>query len=263
MAFVGFAAAVGAILYVTLALGPTLPDVDTLPLAEVVGSKGQAAVPFATVPPFVTRAFVAAEDPAFLDDGDIHAGSVLRLLSARLRDPTARLQDAGTLTLRLAGRLLAGNDHRAWPRLTGAVREVMLIVQLGSQLTRDQRLCAYLNEVPLGPALRGVADAATEYFHKPPTDLTVAEAATLAVAAHGPAHLPPASTSDAARAQRRLVVDRLLAAGVISAEQRDRAERELGTVSIADGGTSPRESPTPRAPRPPAPRRRSGESRRN
>jgi len=241
--FVAFIVAAGAVLYVTLALGPTLPDVEPLVTSDVVGSMGQPPVPLAAVPAVVTRAFLVAGDRPLVADSGVHAGPVLRLFATHLVDPSARPQ-GGSLAQSLARTLLAEHDSKPWPRVPGAVRETMLVVQLESGLTAGQTLCAYLNNVRLGPGARGVADASTVYFHRPLADLTVAEVATLAAAADR-AGSSPTSTTETAREQRRLVVERLLAAGVITTEQRDHAEGEIGAVSVADGGLA---SP----PRPPA-----------
>lgn len=219
------ALAAGFALYITLSLGPTLPDVEPLASDTLVGPRGQPVVPFAAIPPVVSRAFLVADDPSYLEHRGLHTGTIVRMFATRLYDPSAGPRRETALVEQLAKVLLAAHDQHPWPRFSGALREVMLTVQLENGLDRDQLLGAYLNNIPFGLGVRGVVAASKEYFRKPLAELTVSEAATLAAMPHLPASLvtgPPGGS----REHRVQILDGLLAAGVITAAQHDVATRD-------------------------------------
>ena len=231
----GVTVAAGLVLYITLSLGPTLPDVEPLVSDSLVGPRGQPVVPFTAIPTVVSRAFLVADDSSYLEHRGIHTGTVVRMFATRLYDPSASPRGSTALVEQLAKVLLAANDQHPWPRFSGALREVMLTVQLETGLDKDQLLGAYLNNIPFGLGVRGVVAASKEYFHKPLAELTVAEAATLAAMPHVPAALAPGAPG-ASREHRRQILDGLLAAGVITAEQHDVATRDGGDAAQAQKG---------------------------
>ena len=64
--------------------------------------------------------------------------------------------------------------------LTRKIYEVLLAFKLEHQLTKDQILEIYLNQIYLGNRAYGFAAASEAYFGKPLQDITIAEAAMLA-----------------------------------------------------------------------------------
>jgi penicillin-binding protein 1A len=203
------------------------------------GAKGAPVVALSAAPPVLTRAFVVADDPTYLEHQGLHTGSVLRMFATKLYDPAASLHGGASLTQQLARVLLADHDQHPWPRFSGALREVMLTVQLDNGLSKDQILAAYLNSIPFAPGVRGVVDASTHYFHKPLTALTVTDVTRLAALPHHPPDLSPASPK-VADERRRRILDALLAAGAITSAQHAVAEREGGNGSLADGSAPAR-----------------------
>ena len=60
------------------------------------------------------------------------------------------------------------------------IQEVILSLRLEQQLTKDEILYLYLNQIYLGDGAYGIAAAAQVYFSKDVEDLTLPEAAVLA-----------------------------------------------------------------------------------
>ena len=86
-------------------------------------------------------------------------------------------------------------------------------------LSKDRILELYLNEIYLGGGTYGVAAAALNYFNKSLDELDVGEAAFLAALPKAPNNYNPERNPEAARARRDWVIDRMVEAGFITAEQ--------------------------------------------
>jgi membrane peptidoglycan carboxypeptidase len=130
---------------------------DSVPLVE--NSVAYPVVPVAELPPAVANAFVAAVDPEFYDSGDS--------LITRRYTVIASGADSGWRTWVMA--------HKA-----------------EATYTRTEILNRYLNRADYGNGAVGLVAAARTYFHKPAAQLTVAEAALLAVQLHPERPVPKA-----------------------------------------------------------------------
>ena len=157
----------------------------------------------------VAQALVATEDRRFESHGGVDWLAVVRAAWSNLvHDRT--VSGASTLTMQLARAV------RPHPRtLRGKFLEAALAVRIERSLTKDQILEEYLNRVEFGPNLRGVAAASRAYFDKPPKALSLGEAALLAGLVRGPTYYDLEKHPDAAAARRKIVLERMVAAGVV------------------------------------------------
>jgi membrane carboxypeptidase/penicillin-binding protein len=101
--------------------------------------------------------------------------------------------------------------------------EVLLALKIESQLSKDQILEIYMNQIYLGQRAHGFAAASEIYFGKPLQDITVAEAAMLAGLPKAPSAYNPIANPKRATIRQRYIIDRMLENGFITAEQRDAA----------------------------------------
>ena len=127
-----------------------------------------------------------------------------------------------TLTMQVA-RLLEPRPQRS---LTAKLRQIIRAVELEWSLSKDEILSLYLSLAPYGGNLEGVRAASLTYFGKEPRRLTLGEAAMLVGLPQSPEQRRPDRSSDAARHARARVLDRLAAAGMVSAEEIARAKAE-------------------------------------
>ena len=95
-----------------------------------------------------------------------------------------------------------------------------------AHLTKEQILYLYLNNIYLGHHAYGVQAAAENYFHKDVENLTLAESALLAVLPKAPSANSPFRNPKKAKERRTYVLNRMLADGMITQEERDAAEAE-------------------------------------
>ncbi|MHA6492403.1 peptidoglycan glycosyltransferase PbpC [Pseudomonas borbori] len=114
----------------------------------------------------------------------VSGGSTLSMQVARLLDPHARSYG-------------------------GKLKQLWRTLQLEFHLSKTEILGIYLNRAPFGGTLQGVAAASWAYLGKPPSQLTRAEAALLAVLPQAPSRLRPDRHPERAQAARDKVLQRL------------------------------------------------------
>ncbi len=179
-------------------------------------------VPVSAIPDIVKQAFISAEDQNFA----IHTGfDPIAILRAGITDVMQygsgrRPIGASTITQQVAKNMLLSNETS----ISRKVREIILAVRIEQSLSKDRILELYLNEIYLGLQAYGVASAAQAYFNKSLAELTLPEAAFLAVLPKAPNNYNPFRFPDAARVRRDWVIDRMADDKVISRAQATEAK---------------------------------------
>ncbi len=175
-------------------------------------------VALADLPSYVPEAFLAIEDRRFYEHGGIDRAAIIRALWANIAAGRT-VQGGSTITQQLARNLFLT------PRQTlrRKIQEMVLASRIEQLLTKDQILELYLNRVFLGDRAYGIDAAARRFFGKPASELTLAEAAMLAGLPKAPSRSAPTENMQAARARQRIVLDAMVEAGFITAEQRTQA----------------------------------------
>ena len=172
------------------------------------------------------RADAGAVDPRFVDmliayeDGRFrsHPGvDPLALIRAAWQVATnGRIVSGGsTLTMQLA-RLLSGRSERTVGAKLLQIRDA---IRLDAAFDKSELIALYLTLAPYGGNLEGVRAASLAYFRHEPRKLTLAEAALLVALPQSPEARRPDRDTRAATAARDRVLDRLVGAGVIEADE--------------------------------------------
>jgi len=136
-------------------------------------------VSLASLPDYVPKAFVAAEDVRFHHHFGVDPIGMARALFADLR-ARGITQGGSTIDQQIVkSRFLS--QERTWKR---KFIEIVLAVLLDARMSKDEILEVYLNDVYLGhnsgkPVL-GIDEASRLYLDKLPTELRLDEAAMLA-----------------------------------------------------------------------------------
>ncbi len=175
----------------------------------------------ADIPDYVPQAFLAIEDRRFYEHEGVDRMAVLRAVLANLRAGET-VQGGSTISQQLARNLFLT------PRQTvnRKLREMVLASRIERRLTKDEILELYLNRVYLGDQAYGVDAAARRFFGKPAAELTLAEAAMLAGLPKAPSRSAPTESLERATERQHVVLDAMVDAGFITAEQRDEARAQ-------------------------------------
>ncbi len=174
-------------------------------------------VPVKSMPPLVIHAFLAAEDKNFYTHPGVDPLSMLRagVSDVMHMGSGRRPVGASTITQQVAKNFLLNNQVS----LERKVREALIAIRMEQVLSKDRILELYLNEIYLGGGAYGVAAAALNYFNKSLDELTPEEAALLGGLPKAPNNYNPARYPDAAKERRDYVLDRMIDAGFLTAEQ--------------------------------------------
>ena len=172
-------------------------------------------VPFDQIPQSVKDATIAIEDQNFYNEPAFDIKGILRALFVDIT--THSFAEGGsTITQQLARTAFLTLDQT----VSRKIREFILAVKLNEYYSKDQILALYLNEVPYGPNISGVGEAAQDYFGVPVSQLNIAQSAVLAALPQAPTYYSPYGTHVSELLQRqRLVLQQMYAIGKITKAQ--------------------------------------------
>jgi penicillin-binding protein 1A len=106
------------------------------------------------------------------------------------------------------------------------LKEFFLAIKLEHNLSKNEILEMYLNQVYFGKGAYGIQQATKIYFSKNVQELTLSESAMLAGLIRSPSYYSPIKNYDRAIKRRNLVLKRMLQLGYISKEEYDQAISE-------------------------------------
>ena len=230
-----------------LALDLSLPDTSNLSAATAVrpqtltlksmddsiffqsGPATRNALKIKDIPKQLQEAFLATEDRRFYEHHGVDFQGIGRAIATNILS-RGLAEGGSTLTQQLA-RISFLDQERSFVR---KIREARLAQKIESQLSKDEILERYLNQVYLGSGAYGVGDAAEIYFSKPVQDLSLTQMATLAGLPAAPSLYSPLIDPKSAKARRDEVLDRMVRSGNITqaeAAQAKQADLELKASS--------------------------------
>jgi len=197
------------------------------------GARYGARVTLAQLPPYVPRAFLAAEDRRFYQHGPVDLRAIAR---AARRDVAAGrpAEGASTLSQQLARTLFLKPEHS----LKRKVQEAFLASRLEDMLGKDEVLELYLNRTFFGAAAYGLDAAARTYFGEPASALSLSQAATLAALPNAPSRLALTNDLPAAWARGRRILASMRQENWITAADQARALADPPVLSPAREGES-------------------------
>ncbi len=185
------------------------------------GEERRSVARIEDVPLVMKQAILAAEDDRFFE----HSGvDLLGIARAALANVAAggKSQGASTITMQLARNFFLSNERS----YTRKIYEILLALKIETQLSKEQILEIYLNQIFLGQRAYGFASAAQIYYGKPLAKVTAAEAAMLAGLPKAPSAYNPVVNPKRARIRQQYVLGRMRSLGSLTEEQYQAAMKE-------------------------------------
>ena len=183
-------------------------------------------VKLAQIPQRMIQAVIAIEDRRFYEHPGLDPIGIAGAALSNLRGDRGYLSGGSTITQQFLKNTMLTRDKTP----TRKAQEAMLSLVLESRLSKDEILELYLNDVDLGQrgsyTIRGVAEAARLFFGKDVSNVTLAEAATIAGVIQAPSRHSPFRNPENAKERRNVVLGAMADAGFISADAATRAARE-------------------------------------
>ncbi|WP_116387071.1 penicillin-binding protein 1A [Cupriavidus taiwanensis] len=219
--------------YALLVAAPNLPSLDTItdyrpkiPLRiytadnVLIGEFGEERrnfVPIAEIPDVMKKAVLAIEDDRFYEHGGVDFVGVMRAGLANLRGGLS--QGASTITMQVARNFFLSSEKT----YTRKIYEMLLAYKIEANLSKDQILELYMNQIYLGQRAYGFDSAARVYFGKSVRDVTPAEAAMLAGLPKAPSAYNPVVNPRRAKVRQEYILQRMRDLRYITPEQYEEA----------------------------------------
>jgi penicillin-binding protein 1A len=201
---------------------PVLLDGDGRPFATLSPAQHRL-VPLDSLPEYVPRAFIAVEDRRFYHHHGVDWRRVVGAAIADLRAGGAE-EGASTITMQLARNLFPDRIPGSARTLTRKLLEARVALAIEDRFSKREILELYLNNIYFGDGDYGIDAAARDYFGRPATRLTLAQAAALAALPRAPSYYDPRTHPSRARARRNLVLSLMAHQGVLDSVAAGRAE---------------------------------------
>ena len=227
---------------------PNLPALDTITdyrpkmplriftadnvLIGEFGEERRTLVHFKDIPDVMKKAVLSIEDDRFYEHSGI---DYLGIMRAAFRNATGGArQGASTITQQVARNFFLSSEQT----FKRKAYEAMLAWKIEKNLSKDQILELYMNQIYLGQRAFGFQSAAQIYFGKNLSEITVAEAAMLAGLPKAPSAYNPVVNPTRAKTRQQYILVRMHQLGYISDAQFAQAKVEplkIKTDSAAFG----------------------------
>lgn len=205
---------------------------------EVLGTfchEKRYVIPLEAMSRYLPMSFLAAEDDAFYTHMGVDPMAILRAAINNFRRGHTG-EGGSTITQQLIKQLLLTSEKS----YTRKMKEAMLAYRLEKNLTKNEILTIYLNQIFLGEHAYGVEAAARVYFGKHASDITLAESAVIAGLPKAPSKYNPFRAPEAAKERQMYVLGRLRDLKWITQEEYAQASTEpLVYWSMPDGMGGP------------------------
>lgn len=177
------------------------------------GEERRRPAKISEVPLVMQQAILAAEDDRFYEHGGIDLIGVARAMVSNVTAGGIQ-QGASTITMQVARNFFLTRDKT----LTRKLYEVLLAFKIEANLSKDEILELYINQIFLGQRAYGFQSAALVYFGKPLRDINAAEAAMLAGLPKAPSAFNPIVNPSRAKIRQRYVLRRMNELGFLTDE---------------------------------------------
>lgn len=178
-------------------------------------------VAYENIPKQLIQAFLAAEDAEFFRHSGVNSKSILR---ATLKNLVAGriVQGGSTITQQVVKTFFLTPKRSFFRKL----KEAAFAFGLERNLTKEEILFLYLNNIYLGNGAYGIEAASESYFNKRVGQLKLAEMAMIAGLAKAPSRYSPLNDFEKAKERQAYVLARMLHLGFISREDQEQALQE-------------------------------------
>jgi penicillin-binding protein 1A len=184
------------------------------------GTERRVYKPIDQIPKLMKDSLLAVEDSRFYGHGGLDPIGVARAIVANLTG--GRTQGASTITQQVARTFFLSRSRT----LERKIKEALLAYKIESQLSKDQILELYMNQIYLGARAYGFEAAAQAYFGKTLSALSAAECAMLAGLPQNPYFANPIQNFERARTRQLVALSRMRSEGVIDEAQYQAAKAE-------------------------------------
>lgn len=198
------------------------------------GEERRFVVKYEAVPKKLVLAVLAAEDDRFFEHGGVDYMGIARAAVANVTKGRAR-EGASTITMQVARNFFLSPEKT----MTRKFNEVLMTFKIEHNLSKNQILELYINQIYLGQRAYGFAAAAQTYFGKTLDKISLAEAAMLAGLPKAPSRNNPVANPAQASKRQHYILGRMrdlkyisLAEYNVAINEKLRARHEIASSSV-------------------------------
>jgi penicillin-binding protein 1A len=224
------------IIFALILAYPNLPDLDSITsyrpkiplrvfsadnvLLGEFGEERRSVMQLKDIPEVMKKTLLATEDDRFYEHGGVDYLGIMRAALHNLSGGSK--QGASTITQQVARNFFLSNEQT----FKRKIYEVLMAWKIEQNLTKDQILEIYMNQIYLGERAYGFASASKIYFGKNLKDITLAEAAMLAGLPKAPGASNPIANPKRAKIRQVAILKHMLQIGYITSAQYEQAKDE-------------------------------------
>ncbi|RPJ21034.1 MAG: penicillin-binding protein, partial [Chloroflexi bacterium] len=194
-------------------------------LYEILAETGgrNTVLSIENIPQCLKDATIAVEDKNFYTNPGVDITGIIRAMWINIRGGET-IAGGSTITQQVARNLLMDQEERTERTLRRKLREALLAWQMTGQLSKDEILALYLNQINYGGMAYGVEAASQTYFGKPASELLLPECALIAGLPQAPGAYNPFTNPDLAKQRQKVVIGLMEKGGYLTSQERAEAE---------------------------------------
>ncbi len=194
-------------------------------LAYVFKDQHRLYARYDEIPGFLVEGLVAMEDTRFFEHNGVNPDAIMRAI---VKDIQAGkfVEGGSTLTQQLIKNKILSNEKK----LARKIKEAILAIKIEHELSKEDIIERYLNEISYGNNYFGVKTAANGYFHKEMSELSHKEMAMLVGLPNAPSFYNPLRHYKRALNRANNVLYRMKSIGWITQSDYLKAVKEAPVV---------------------------------
>ncbi len=166
------------------------------------------------MPATIINATVAVEDDTFWTNPGFDPAALGAAIISNIRND-GRPVGGSTITQQLTRHIAFSYEERVGTSYERKAREIFYAFILTQQRSKRDILATYLNEIYYGNLAYGIEAAAQTYFHKPASQLSLAESAFLAGIPQSPVDWNPYANFEGVKTRQEFILDLMAEDGMI------------------------------------------------
>jgi penicillin-binding protein 1A len=194
-------------------------------IANIMQGQHRLYAKYDEIPGCLIEAVIAIEDTRFFEHNGVNPDAIIR---AAIRNYKAgkKVEGGSTITQQLVKKILLSPEKS----YTRKLKEAILAMKVENELSKEEILERYLNEISFGRGYFGVKTAAKGYFHKELDKLTLKEATLLIGLPNAPSYFNPIKHLDRALKRANTILTRMRKLGWIHEDEYLEAIKETPTI---------------------------------
>ncbi|MDD4775608.1 MAG: transglycosylase domain-containing protein, partial [Syntrophomonas sp.] len=166
------------------------------------------------------NAIIAVEDKDFYQHHGVDVRGLARAMWVNIK--AGKIVAGGSTITQQTAKTLFLSNERTWSR---KIKELYYSILMENRYSKEEILTMYCNSIYFGEGAYGVELASRTYFAKKAIDLSLSEASLLAGLPQSPSYYDPYLRPEEAKARQQQVLQRMVAEGMITVEEKEAAAK--------------------------------------